>query len=492
MTLTIVGLGPGQLDDLTRRAWRVIENAPVVYVRTAEHPCVRDLPAVIRAFDNVYESVEDFAGVYAEIAERVLAAAREGDVVYAVPGDPLVAESTVVQLLDKAKAEGIPVEIVNGISFVEPSMALLGIDAIDGLQILDAIDIAALHHPPINPDYPALLGQVYSRDLASNLKLTLMNQYPDDFGVTLIHTAGSPAAVIERVPLFEIDRSEHIKHLTALYVPALGGMSSFEQAQEIVAHLRAPEGCPWDRKQTHKSLRKYLIEELHEVLEAIDADDSDGLVEELGDLLLQIVLHAQIATDEGEFQMADILRAISAKMIYRHPHVWGDTESAGLLKVDSDGDVVSNWEVLKQREAEAAATNGKAKPKRDSRLDGVPKALPALLQAHEYQAKAAKVGFDWWQIDSVIDKVREEFEEVLTATGDEHRAEEMGDLLFVIVNWARWHKIEPETALREANAKFYRRFHYIEQQVAAQGKAMTDFTLPELDAIWDEAKAKGL
>ncbi len=308
MTLTIVGLGPGQIDDLTRRAWRVIENAPVVYVRTAEHPCVPHLPAVIRAFDDVYESVEDFAGVYAEIANRVIAAAREGDVVYAVPGDPLVAESTVIQLLGKAKAESIPVEIVSGISFVEPAMALLGVDAIDGLQILDAISLAAMHHPPINPDYPALLGQVYSRDLASNLKLTLMNQYPDDFEVMLIHAAGSPDAVVERVPLYEIDRSEHIKHLTALYLPALGGMSSFEQFQEIIAHLRAPEGCPWDRKQTHKSLRKYLIEEAHEVLEAIDADDIDGLVEELGDLLLQIVLHAQIATDDGEFQMADILQ----------------------------------------------------------------------------------------------------------------------------------------------------------------------------------------
>ena len=276
MTLTIVGLGPGQLDDLTRRAWRVIENAPVVYVRTAEHPCVQNLPAVVRTFDDVYETVPDFASVYAEIAQRVLEAARAGDTVYAVPGDPLVAESTVVQLLDKAQAESIPVEIVSGISFVEPSMALLGVDAIDGLQILDAIGIAALHHPPINPDYPALLGQVYSRDLASNLKLTLMNQYPDDFEVTLIHAAGSPDAVIERVPLYQIDRSDHIKHLTALYVPALGGMSSFEQFQEIIAHLRAPEGCPWDRKQTHKSLRKYLIEESHEVLEAIDIGDVEG------------------------------------------------------------------------------------------------------------------------------------------------------------------------------------------------------------------------
>jgi len=482
MTITIVGLGPGHIDDLTRRAWRVISSAPQVYLRTAQHPCVPYLPAVCVSFDDVYETIPKFEEVYEEIVARLIAAARSGDVVYAVPGDPLVAESTVTKLISRASAENIPLEIVSGISFVEPILVLLCIDALsDGLQLLDGISIAAMHHPPINPDYPALLGQVYSRDLASNLKLTLMNQYPDEFEVTLIHAAGTPEVITETVPLYEMDRSPHIEHLTALYIPALGGMSSFEQFQEVIAHLRAPEGCPWDRKQTHLSLRKYLLEEAFEVLEALDAEDADALVEELGDLLLQIVLHAQIATDDGEFRMADILQSINAKMIRRHPHVWGD------VNAENPEAVVKNWDALKKQEQEAGS-----KPKRESLLDGVPKGLPALLQAHEYQDKAARVGFDWWQIDTVIDKVREEFDEVLSAGDDAHRAEEMGDLLFVIVNWARWLKIEPETALREANAKFYRRFHYIEQAVTAQGKQMTDFTLSELDALWDEAKVKGL
>ncbi len=481
MTLTIVGLGPGSVDDLTRRAWRVLSNAPIVYVRTAQHPCVPDLPALCVSFDDVYEVIPDFAGVYDEIVARVMDAALVGDVVYAVPGDPLVAESTVSRLIAGAKAGNIPVEVVSGVSFVEPTLALLGIDALDGLQLLDAISVAAMHHPPINPDYPALLGQVYSRDLASNLKLTLMNQYPDDFEVRLIHAAGTPDALVETLPLFEIDRSEHIEHLTALYLPALGGMSSYEQFQEVIAHLRAPEGCPWDRKQTHLSLRKYLLEETHEVLEALDAEDTDALVEELGDLLLQIGLHAQIATDDGEFRMADVISAINKKLIHRHPHVWGD------VQVENAEGVVRNWDALKQQER---AENGKQK--RELKLDGVPKGLPALLQANEYQDKAAKLGFDWHLIDDVVDKVREEFDEVLSADGDAHRAEEMGDLLFVIVNWARWHKIEPEAALREANAKFYRRFHYIEQAVAAQGKPMTDYPLAALDALWDEAKEKGL
>jgi tetrapyrrole methylase family protein/MazG family protein len=433
-----------------------------------------------QSFDELYETIDDFDGVYSAIVEHLMAAAKSGDVVYAVPGDPLVGESTTMRLLAQAKDAGITVEIVNGISFVEPILALVGIDGMEGLQIFDGINLAMMHHPPINPDYPALLGQVYSRQLASDLKLTLMNQYPDDFPVKLIHAAGTPGVNVEDLALYEIDRSEGIAHMTALYLPALGKMSSFEQFQEIIAHLRAPEGCPWDRKQTHESLRQYLIEEAYEVLETIDNGDWRGLSEELGDLLLQVVLHTQIAIDEGEFQMADVLRHVNAKMIRRHPHVWGD------VNVDNPDQVVTNWEALKKQERTEKGSE------RKSLLDGIPKGLPALLQAFQYQAKAAKPGFDWPRVEDVIAKVREEMDEVLAAETNAERAEELGDLLFVMVNWARWLNVEPETALREANAKFYRRFNYIETALTEQGKAMTDCKLAELDALWDEAKGKGL
>ncbi|MBZ0289537.1 MAG: nucleoside triphosphate pyrophosphohydrolase [Anaerolineae bacterium] len=483
MTLTIVGLGPGEIDDLSRRAWRTLKEAKTVYLRTSQHNCVPCLPqtgAVYHSFDSLYETHEKFEDVYAAIVAQVMEAARAGDVVYAVPGDPLVGEFTVIQLTQQAKAENIPLQIVNGISFVEPSMALLGVDAMNGLQILDGIAVAALHHPPINPDYPALLGQVYSAAVASNVKLTLMNQYPDEFVVTLIHAAGTEDAVVEQVPLFEIDRSPHIRHTTALYVPALGQMSSFEQFQEIIAHLRAPEGCPWDRKQTHDSLRQYLIEETYETLAAIEAGDTHSLYEELGDVLLQIVLHTQIAIDDGEFHMSDVLRHVNAKMIRRHPHVWGD------VSVNGAEQVVTNWEALKRQEK---TDQGKA---HESLLDSIPKALPALLLAHQYQARAAKVHFDWERVDDVIAKVREEIEEVIAAQTDAERAEEIGDLLFVLVNWARWLKVEPETALREANAKFYRRFRYIEEQLAEQGKELADSNLAEMDTLWNGAKQAGL
>ena len=487
MTLTIVGLGPGELDDLSRKAYRTLKQAETVYLRTSQHGCVSCLPqndVIYHSFDDLYESIDQFEDVYATIVERLISAAQVGDVVYAVPGDPLVGESTTTRLLAEAEKVGVPVEIVNGISFVEPLLALLGIDALDGLQIMDGLDVATLHHPPLNPEHAALLGQVYSAAVASDVKLTLMNQYPDNFLVKLIHAAGTADAQVEELPLFEIDRSPHIGHMTTLYVPALGEMTSFEQAQEVIAHLRAPEGCPWDREQTHHSLRQFLIEEAYEVLDAIEAEDPVALYEELGDVLLQVVLHAQIATDNGDFQMADILRHINAKMIRRHPHVWGDLQAD-----DMDAyKVVVNWEALKRQEKAAL---GKAD---EYLLDSIPKNLPALLQAHQYQSRAAKVNFDWAQVDDVIAKVREEIDEVLAADTDEHRQEEIGDLLFVLVNWARWLKVEPEIALREANQKFYRRFRYIEQQVRANGngKALNEHSLAELDALWDAAKATGL
>lgn len=478
MTLKIVGLGPGSADDLTRRAWAALESAPTVILRTAAHPCVPELPGHERfvTCDDLYEKHADFRDVYSAIVQRVLNAAGQGDVVYAVPGDPLMGEAAVVQLLEQARSQGIAIEVISGISFIEPILGQLGVDGMNGLQVLDALDLAVMHHPPINPDYPALIGQVYSRHVASDLKLTLMNQYPDDFPVVLLHGAGTAQAVTERLPLHAIDHSAKIAHLTALYLPALGGMSSFEQFQEVIAHLRAPEGCPWDRKQTHLSLRPYLIEEAYEVLEAIESEDASALREELGDLLLQVVLHTQIAIDDGEFRMGDVLSHISRKLIRRHPHVWGQTQ------VDGADQVVTNWEALKKQEQ---AEKGQ---QRASLLDGVPKGMPALLQAYQYTAKAAKPGFDWDHIEDVIAKVREEFDELLHAGTDADRAEELGDLLFVVVNWARWLGVDPEHALRQTNRKFYRRFTYVEQAAAAQGRTLDSMSLAEMDALWDEAK----
>ncbi len=481
MPLIIVGLGPGNIDDLTLAAWRTLETASTVYLRTDRHPCVPHLPknATFHTFDSLYETLEAFEDVYAAITEQLIAAAHHANIVYAVPGDPLVGESTVTRLLASAEKENIEIKIINGISFIEPMLKHLGIDALDGLQIVDGLLLAEMHHPPLNPDFPTLVAQVYSRDVASDVKLTLMNQYPDDFPVSLIHGAGTSEAFVEKMPLYEIDRSQHINHLTSLYIPAPERYTSFESFQEIIAHLRAPEGCPWDRKQTHESLRPYLIEETAEVLDAIDNEQWDELADELGDLLLQIVLHTQIATEDGEFYMRDILRRVNTKLIRRHPHVWGSEDVNG-----SSEKVVANWEEIKKTER---ATQGK---QRDSLLDGVPSNLSALMTAYKYTAKAAKVGFDWADVTGVEDKLREELDEIFAETDPQKKIREIGDLMFVLVNWLRWLKVDdPESLMREINAKFYRRFRYIETHTT---KPLTEMTLDEMDALWDAGKAEGL
>ncbi len=474
MSLTILGLGPGDAEDITRRAWRILHSAPVLLLRTAHHPLVEALERDdYTAFDAFYNRAPDFETLYKDIAKTVWERAQAEDIVYAVPGHPLVGESTVGHLL--ALAGDTPVTIVDGLSFIEPALSMLGVDGMAGLQVYDALDIASAHHPPLNPDTPALLGQVYNRDVAAHVKLTLMNGYPDEHPVTLLHTAGTAAAIREDLPLYAIDRSEHIAHLSALYVPPLPVASSFARFQETIAHLRAPEGCPWDREQTHQSLRPYLLEETYEVLEALDNDDPAALREELGDLLLQVVLHSQIATEDGTFSMANIIATVNHKIIHRHPHVWGTAE------VNTTDDLKRVWEAQKQAE--------KADAPPASILGDTPPGLPALMQAYKYQKKAARVGFDWETVEPVIAKVFEEIEEVRAAATPADQAAEMGDVLFALVNWARWLGIDPETALRETNARFRQRFTYIENRLAETGRALDDVDLSELDALWEAAKA---
>ena len=483
--ITIIGLGPGSIDHLTRRAWDKLQDADTVYLRTARHPGVSQFPPAVNwhSFDEVYQTCQRFEDVYAEIAERLLRAAeRDGQVVYAVPGDPLVGEASVARLIERAREEALEVEIIHGLSFIEPCLSLIGQDALDGLQILDALSVAEQYHPPINPALPALLAQVYSRDVASNLKLTLMNQYPDEFRVSLVHAAGAAEASVESLRLFEIDRSSKIGITTSLYLPALGALSSFESLQNLIAHLRAPEGCPWDREQTHQSLRPFLIEEAYEVLDTLDADQPEALCQELGDLLLQILLHTQIAIDEGEFYMSDLLRRLNEKMLRRHPHVFGDVAPTSDL-----AQLSRIWNEVK------AAEKAGSSQQSESLLDGVSQAAPALFVAQRYSARAAKVGFDWPDIAGVEAKFKEELAEVLAAETTDERVNELGDLLFVTVNWLRWLGADdPESLLRSINAKFYRRFKHVETQAAKRGKPLGDFSLDELDHWWQDAKRAGL
>jgi tetrapyrrole methylase family protein/MazG family protein len=466
---------------MTREAWDWLSAQTQVVVRTKKHPCVAELPKSLEvlSFDDYYQNGETFEAVYEKIILKVLELGqRPGGVTYAVPGHPYIAETTGPEIARRAKQMGLPIRIIDGLSFIEPVFSTLGIDPFPHTALVDALELSLLHTPPFPPDQPALVAQVYSRQVAAQVKLALEQIYPDEHPVKLVHAAGTSKQVVEELMLYEIDRSRKIDLLTVLYLPPLEKDTSFEQFQEIIARLRAPDGCPWDRQQTAVTLRRYLVEEAYEVIEAIDNQSPEGMTEEFGDLLLQIVLQVQIATEEGEFTMPDVIQGITRKLVRRHPHVFGE------VQVDGVKDVLQNWEQIKGEERkEKGVTEEKGL------LDGVPKVLPGLAQSQELQDRAARVGFDWDHIQSVWEKVDEEMREIRAAEGNEEKlAEEVGDLLFAAVNLARWLKVDAESALRGTNQKFRRRFAYIERKARQQGRALAGMSLAEMDALWNEAK----
>jgi tetrapyrrole methylase family protein/MazG family protein len=477
--ITLLGLGPGDPAKLTREAWDVLASASHVWLRTNQHPTVTGLPPALKihSFDELYEKGDSFDEVYSAIVEKVLELGKSPQgVVYAVPGDPFVAEATCPEIAQRAHALGLPLKIVSGLSFLESVFAALGLDPFPHLILMDAIELSQAHIPAFPADMPVLVAQVYSRLIAAEVKMTLNTIYPDEHPVRLVHAAGTKNEIIEDILLYEIDRSEHIGLLTVLYVPPLGEGTSFEAFQEIVAHLRAPDGCPWDREQTHESLRMHLLEETYEALAAMDSGDPAEMAEEFGDLLLQIVLNAQIAYEDGEFNMADVLKGIYSKIIRRHPHVFGD------VTLDGVQGVLQNWEKLK------AVERANSHEPEKGLLDGVPLALPALSQAQEYQDRAARVGFDWKEVSGVLNKIGEEIQEVRKVTNQEELMAELGDLFFALVNLARWKKVDAESALRGTSMRFKKRFAYVELGAKKQGRKLSEMSIDEMETLWQEAK----
>jgi tetrapyrrole methylase family protein/MazG family protein len=341
------------------------------------------------------------------------------------------------------------------------------------LILLEASTLSSAHVPPYPPDMPALLTGIDSRELASHLKNLLLTTYPKEHMVFIVREGKKKE---ERI---EVINSDDFSENTCLYIPALGEGTSFESFAEIVAHLRAPNGCPWDREQTHETLRKHLLEESYEAISAIDSGDFVDMREEFGDLLLQIVLQSQIANEEEQFNINQVIHGIHSKIVRRHPHVFGD------LKLEDVDGVLTNWEKLKEKERSE-------KKEEKGLLDGVPKVLPALSQAQEYQDRAARVGFDWPEIEGVLDKIAEEIDEIKHATDEKELAAEIGDLLFELVNLARWKKVDAESVLRETNMKFKKRFAYVEQGAKKQGRDLSTLTLDEMEAFWQEAKQRGV
>ncbi|MFC6335162.1 nucleoside triphosphate pyrophosphohydrolase [Paenibacillus septentrionalis] len=491
--ITVVGLGSGSPDQLTLGVWKLLQKADHLYVRTKHHPMMTLLDEeqlAYTSFDDVYERHANFPDVYEEIVQLLIEkveflAESEGTahVVYAVPGHPMVAESTVQQLLSRCELAGIELDVRGGESFLDAAFTALRFDPIEGFALLDA---AALSPAQLQPQLHIIIGQVYDQYTASDVKLALMERYPDEYEVIVGHALGIEGQEqILHVPIYELDRMEGYHNLSVIYVPrstddALRNRT-FERLHEIVAILRSPGGCPWDMEQTHQSIRKNFIEELYEALEALDNDDPQAMQEEFGDVLLQLMLHSQMEEELGSFSMFDVIQTLNEKLVYRHPHVFGEQSASNAE------DALKSWEAMKQKEQEE---KGIAE-KRPSKLDGIPKDLPALLTAYKLQKKAAKVGFDWDDIGPVLDKIVEELEELkkeLESGDQDKQAAELGDLLFAVVNASRFIGADPEEALARTNLKFKTRFQYIEEQLRINGKSFDNTNLVEMDHWWDQAK----
>lgn len=497
--LTIVGLGPGAAGNLSVETMSLLKSDAQVILRTAVHPTVQELQKQQVRFiscDDFYEQGASFEEVYGKITDFVLQQAAARDVVYAVPGSPLVAERTVLLLRDRAKAMGIPLEIKPAMSFLDLAYVDLEIDPISGLRIIDAQDFEGIADAG---RYPLMITQVYSQLVASDLKIALMDVLDDDYEIYFLRNLGLPDEECRKVKIYELDRQPEIDHLTSVFVPQQteaavpelpeeetedGAQVNYEAYYddvdiqplvEVMKTLREPGGCPWDIEQTHSSIRSNMIEEVYEFLEAVDDNDIVGMREELGDVLMQVVFHARMEEEAGNFDLQDVIDEVTDKLIRRHPHVFGDVD------VENSDEVLRNWEMIKKEE----------KTDRVKALDGVAKGLPAMMRAYKLQGKAAKVGFDWDDKADVWNKVKEEVDELQEAMEQGNKAAaaaEFGDVLFALINYARHCGIEPETALNGTNNRFVKRFEYVEQQVKNSGRSWQDFSLTQLDEFWNEAK----
>lgn len=487
----ILGLGSGSEKQLTLETIDILkDNTRKLFLRTEIHPAVDYLKKnniSYQSFDYLYENSESFEDIYAEAVEKVILEAKNSEVTYVVPGNPVVAEKSVFLMLKRAKEENIQIKVFAALSSLESIYSALEYDPLNGLVVINAID---LNPSRLNKNMATLLVQVYAQHIASEAKLALMEVYPDTYPIIVIKAAGIEGLEqIEEIPLYQLDRLKWIDHLTSVFIKPnqfplpdedieISGNTQIERLINIVSYLRSPDGCPWDKEQTPESIKKHIIEEAYEVVEAIETGDKELLKEELGDLLLQVALQAQMASETNIFDFEEVAESIGDKLWRRHPHVFGKNAKA------NNGEEVKNlWEKIKNDE--------KDKKKEDSYLSGIPRALPSLLRAEKVQRKASSVGFDWKTISGVFEKIWEEQNELKEAfdSGNKERiTEELGDLFFSLINFARWAKVDSEEALTSSTVKFINRFQKIEKNIKSQSKRFDDFSLEELEEMWQKAK----
>jgi len=489
--VVVVGLGPAGADLVLPTARAEIDRIPVRFARTARHPAVTDLAGVgvtFTPFDGVYDAAAAIADVYPEIVATLVDAARtHGEVCYAVPGSPVVAERTVELLAEAVAAGTIACTVVPGLSFADLAWARVGVDPMRGARVLDGhrLDPVALEVAG-----PVLIAQVDDALVASDVKLALLDRLDPDAPVTVLARLGRPDEAVTTVPLADLDRVAPPDHLTAVFVELPPGVADrFGELVALARRLRGPGGCPWDAEQTHRSLTRYLIEEAYEVADAIAAlpegptdaavpdaaaaaaEADAALADELGDLLFQVVFHGVLAEESGAFTTADVARGIHDKLVRRHPHVFGDVEA------DTADAVVRNWEQIKKGERGAT-----------SLVDGIPSGLPALLQAHKLFRKAASVGLDpgdGWDAAQQLAVAAAAAALGDAAPGGPEAV--VGDALAAAVQLARAGGVDAESALRAWLARYRDRFRRMEALADARGVDLASAPDADVAALWAAA-----
>ncbi|MGK0332325.1 MAG: tetrapyrrole methylase family protein/MazG family protein [Minisyncoccia bacterium] len=475
--IVVVGLGPGGVNHVTTETLATIERIKHRHLRTSIHPSAHLVPDAV-THDDLYESADTFDDVYIEIAHRLTAAATEhGEVLYAVPGSPLVLERTVRYLRQRAADGMIELDVLPAMSFLDVAWARLGIDPVEkGVRLVDGHDFATA---AAGERGPMLVAHTHANWVLNEIKLAVEDAQGDE-PVTMLHALGTDAELIVETTWAQLDQTIEADHLTSIYIPQLAAPvgQGYVRFHELTRMLR--EQCPWDIEQTHETLIPFLLEETYEVVDALQALDpdepssDDDLIEELGDLLFQIEFHATIAEQEGRFTIADVTQGIHDKLVRRHPHVFGD------IIADDTGTVLENWDEIK-----------KAEKGRTSIFEGIPRSLPSLAYAQKVGRKASKVGFDWPDVAGAFPKIAEETAELAEAMTETDAAAtelELGDLLFAVVNVARHLKIDAELALRAASDKFRARFEGVEALAASRSIDLKTADLVALDALWDEVK----
>ena len=465
-TIIIAPLSTPQ--TLSKAAWEAVLHANMLYLQTREHPSARpviDAGLQYISMDDLYETAEDFDALNEDIAQRLVSGE---DCVYAVMGDGCFAQLPAIE--KAAEKNGFRVQILPGISYAKAAFP-----ALQDVQIFTARTLPKR----IDPSSALCVQELDNPIVAGEVKLILSEIYPDEWPTTLATMQEDGHYTYRTFPLSELDRKRSLFAGSVLYVKS----ASFEERTRygyydlvsVMQRLRAPGGCPWDREQSHESLKGDLIEECYELNDAIDEQDDAHIVEELGDVLMDVVFHSVIADEQGRFNENDVSDGIVKKMIYRHPHVFGSE------KAESSADVLKRWDELKQKE--------KNQKTQKEVLCAVPKRFPALMRSAKVQKRASKVGFDWSSAEEALPKVYEELEEMKDAMhGNGSLPEEAGDVLFAAVNVIRLLGLDPEQMLHDASDKFIDRFGKMEELAKADGLDLSKLSLTIQDQYWERAK----